>query len=81
VKRIPDVAKALRALPQTCSLDVAETPYLDVSGGRHMTLKEIGELLGITRERVRQIELDGLREVQEFVMSEIDEWLDRWERS
>lgn len=81
VKRTPDVVKALLTLPETCSLDVAEEPYLDVTGGRHMTLKQIGDLLGITRERVRQIELEGLRKVQEFVMSEIDEWLDRWERS
>ena len=40
------------AMPETCSLDVAER------GG--MTLDEVGQLLGVTRERVRQIELVAL---------------------
>jgi len=34
----------------TCSLDVAE------DNGNGMTLEQIGELLGLTAERVRQIE-------------------------
>jgi hypothetical protein len=36
----------------TCTLDVADR-------GEH-TLEEIGQLLGVTRERVRQIELAAL---------------------
>lgn len=39
-------------LPHTCSLDVAER------GGN--TLEEIGEIMNLTRERVRQIEVRAL---------------------
>ena len=40
----------------TCSLDVAD------EGG--ITLEEIGVLMGVTRERVRQIEDKALRKIQ-----------------
>lgn len=43
-------------IPETCSLDVAER-------GAH-TLHEVGEILGITRERLRQIEETGMRKLQ-----------------
>jgi hypothetical protein len=39
-------------LAETCSLDVAD------AGG--ITLEEVGELLNLTRERVRQVEVRGL---------------------
>jgi hypothetical protein len=39
-------------LPETCSLDVADR------GG--MTLEEVGEILNLTRERIRQVEVRGL---------------------
>ncbi|HOO15570.1 MAG: sigma-70 family RNA polymerase sigma factor [Phycisphaerae bacterium] len=35
--------------------------------GKRMTLKEIGEAVGLTRERVRQIEKDAARKLQEYV--------------
>jgi hypothetical protein len=47
-------------LAETCALDVAER------GG--ITLEEVGEILNLTRERIRQVEvrgLDKLREVDE----------------
>ena len=39
-------------LPQTCALDVAER------GG--ITLEEVGEIMNLTRERIRQVEVRGL---------------------
>jgi len=52
-------------LPQTCALDVAD------KGGH--TLEEVGNIIGVTRERVRQLEeaaLDRLREEKE----KLEEW-------
>lgn len=45
--------KELDALPHTCALDVAD------NGGH--TLEQVGELLNVTRERVRQMEERALR--------------------
>jgi len=39
-------------MQQTCSLDVAER------GG--ITLEEVGEIMNLTRERIRQVEVRGL---------------------
>ena len=44
-------------LPETCALDVAER------GG--MTLEEVGELLNLTRERIRQVESKGIDKIRE----------------
>jgi hypothetical protein len=44
-------------LKDTCALDVAER------GG--VTLEEVGELLNLTRERVRQLEVEGLGKLRE----------------
>jgi RNA polymerase primary sigma factor len=35
--------------------------------GRRMTLKQIGEAVGLTRERVRQIEKEAKRKLEEFI--------------
>jgi hypothetical protein len=40
----------------TCSLDIAD------EGG--ITLEEVGVLMGVTRERIRQIEATALRKIQ-----------------
>jgi hypothetical protein len=39
-------------MPETCSLDVADR------GG--ITLEEVGEIMNLTRERIRQVEVRGL---------------------
>ncbi len=43
-------------MEETCSLDVAER------GG--VTLEEVGDILNLTRERVRQVEVTGLSKIR-----------------
>jgi len=45
-------------MQQSCALDIAE------EGG--LTLEQIGEILNITRERVRQIQLQALEEFRKL---------------
>jgi DNA-directed RNA polymerase sigma subunit (sigma70/sigma32) len=49
-------------MTETCTLDVAERDGA--------TLEEVGELMNITRERVRQIGDKALAKVGEFVKGE-----------
>jgi hypothetical protein len=44
-------------MPETCSLDVADR------GG--ITLEEVGAILNLTRERIRQVEVRGLYKIRE----------------
>lgn len=46
-------------MPFTCALDVAEM------GGR--TLEEVGQILNMTRERVRQLEFSALRKIRKEI--------------
>jgi RNA polymerase primary sigma factor len=41
-----------------------------LEGQEPLTLKEIGQAVGLTRERVRQIEVDALRKIQEQLMDD-----------
>ncbi|HAN32746.1 MAG TPA: DNA-binding protein [Myxococcales bacterium] len=43
-------------MPHTCALDVAER------GG--ITLEEVGSIMNLTRERIRQVEVSGLEKLQ-----------------
>ena len=52
----------LTELPETCALDVADR------GG--VTLEEIGEILNLTRERIRQVEARGLERLRELGFQE-----------
>ncbi len=45
-------------MTETCALDIADR------GG--ITLEEVGEIMNLTRERVRQVETAGLSRLQEF---------------
>ncbi len=42
---------------------------LSEQNGKRMTLKEIGEAVGLTRERVRQIEKEAKRKLEDYVKS------------
>jgi hypothetical protein len=42
---------------ETCALDIAER------GG--ITLEEVGEIMNLTRERIRQLEMSGLTKLSE----------------
>lgn len=52
-------------MTETCALDVADR------GG--ITLEEVGMLLNLTRERIRQVELSGLKKLRHHVEGEPDE--------
>lgn len=49
--------KDIYELKETCALDVAER------GG--ITLEEVGEILNLTRERVRQLEMSALEKIRQ----------------
>ncbi len=49
--------------------DVLRLHY-GLSGGRPMTLKEIGERMDLTRERIRQIRRDALTKLYEYMTEE-----------
>lgn len=54
--------KEIWELPYTCALDVAE------KGG--ITLEEVGEIMNLTRERIRQVETRGLLKLREATEDE-----------
>lgn len=41
-----------------------ESCVLDVADGGGVTLEEVGEYLGLTRERIRQIQVGALRKIK-----------------
>ena len=54
--------KEIWELEHTCALDVAE------KGG--ITLEEVGEIMNLTRERIRQVETRGLMKLRDAVEGE-----------
>ena len=46
----------VQEMSETCALDVADR------GG--ITLEEVGEILNLTRERIRQVEVKGLQKLR-----------------
>ncbi len=59
--RIPfgEEPEALAKMPETCALDVAER------GG--MTLEQVAQVQALTRERVRQIEVNAMKKLQAYL--------------
>ena len=63
----PDVA--VEDMPETCSLDVADR------GG--ITLEEVGAILNLTRERIRQLETRGLGKLRLLKeLGDLADWAD-----
>lgn len=54
--------KEVWELEETCALDVADR------GG--ITLEEVGSIMNLTRERIRQLELSGLKKLKQYSMGE-----------
>lgn len=54
--------KEVWELEETCALDVADR------GG--ITLEEVGSIMNLTRERIRQLELSGLEKLKVFAKGE-----------
>jgi hypothetical protein len=55
-------------LEETCALDVADR------GG--ITLEEVGAIMNLTRERIRQVEVRGLEKLKQVPEGGIDEYTD-----
>ena len=55
-------------MEETCALDVADR------GG--ITLEEVGEIMNLTRERIRQVEVSGLEKIKEtkFGLDLFEKW-------
>ena len=60
---IDEVESALRTLPPRDARVIRL--YFGLEGGRERTLEEIGSLLGVTRERVRQLRDRALKRLRE----------------
>lgn len=56
---------SLADMPETCALDVAER------GG--MTLEQVAQVQALTRERVRQIEVNAMRKLQAHLTEQEEE--------
>jgi len=78
--RCPDLLNVFPTTPclnRGCEFSIKQAGYLNCAfvaaeaGGEH-TLDEIGDAMGITRERVRQIEVNALRKLQ-VAMAELKE--------
>ena len=64
-ERITEVLKSLDPRQS----DILRLRY-GISGGSSKTLDEIGHILGLTRERVRQIEIEGQTQLKRFLTSD-----------
>ena len=52
-----DVAELIAAMEHSCALDIADR------GG--ITLEDVGVIMNLTRERIRQVEVRGLEKLKE----------------
>ena len=62
-----DVGKTLAGLPER-ERQIIELRF-GLTGQDPMTLEQVGEVFGVTRERIRQMEIKTLRRLQAFRMA------------
>ena len=61
----PDTGSIKLNFPDLEAWEMAETCALDVADRGGITLEEVGEILNLTRERIRQVEVKGLQKLRE----------------
>ena len=65
----PDTGSIKLNFPDLEVWDMVATCALDVADRGGITLEEVGEILNLTRERIRQVEVKGLQKLRETATS------------
>ena len=65
----PDTGSIKLNFPDLEVWEMRETCALDVADRGGITLEEVGEILNLTRERIRQVEVKGLQKLRETAHS------------
>ena len=65
----PETGSIKLNFPDLDVWEMAETCALDVADRGGITLEEVGEILNLTRERIRQVEVKGLEKLRETASS------------
>jgi hypothetical protein len=65
----PDTGSIKLNFPDVPVWDMEETCALDIADRGGVTLEEVGEILNLTRERIRQVEVIGLEKLRETSFS------------
>ncbi len=60
----PETGSIKLNFPDLAIWEMAETCALDVADRGGITLEEVGEILNLTRERIRQVEVKGLQKLR-----------------
>ena len=66
----PDTGSIKLNFPDVPVWDMKETCALDIADRGGVTLEEVGEILNLTRERIRQVEVMGLEKLRETEFAE-----------
>ncbi len=81
----PSTGSIKRNFPDLEVWEMRETCALHVAARGGATLEEVGEIMNLTRERVRQLELQALRAVREGITSRewtaLDDALDHFDEA
>ncbi|MFT5430399.1 MAG: hypothetical protein ACI9OJ_001073 [Myxococcota bacterium] len=66
----PDTGSIKLNFPDVPVWDMKQTCALDIADRGGVTLEEVGEILNLTRERIRQVEVMGLEKLRETEFAE-----------